>query len=328
MMLSNALIPLIRPLQITSLNPFSVTSLNYNTSKQFNLWSMISIILLILLTSHGFVDSDFYTDSHTSIGKTIIFIKLCGVRFGHIIILIESFVQRRELMEIINILADVDVTFVKKLGVDVGHKDLKKLILKCLIGFFSMLISIEVIVLIITLNHSSVTFLAFWLARFVSFSVICLRYFQIMTFIYITQSRLSIINFNLTKLDNDLDNDTFKDSREKFVSTIGLLEEDNRNAVKMQKRITNVDHITIFRELFGKLWDVSNLINNCFGISLLICIGNDFGTITLNGYWMYLSYKKSKNLNMVWSTALWSIPHITCLLLIATFCYSTVSKVS
>lgn len=324
-MLVNALIPLIRLLQITSLSPFPLTSLEYTISKRLNLWSVFSIILLILLTIHGFVDSDFYIASHTSIGKTIIFIKLFGVRLGHIIILIESFVQRKELMEIVNILSDIDATLLKRLAVDVGHKDLRKLILKCLISFFVVFLFIEVIVLIITLNISSITFLTFWLARLFSFSIMCLRYFQIIIFIYITQSRLLIINSNLTKLDNE----TFFDSHEKFVSTIGLLQEDNRNVLKMQqKKFTNFDQITILRKLFGKLWDVSNLINNCFGISLLVCIGNDFGTVTLNGYWMYLSHKKSKDLAIVWSTALWSIPHITCLFLIARFCYTTVVKVS
>lgn len=325
MPLIKALLPLIRPLQITSLNPFSVTSLQYTTSKRFNLWSLASIIFLILLTCHGIVDSDFYTDSHASIGKTIIFIKLCGVRLGHIMILIESFRQRRGLMEMLNALSLVDITLKKKLGVDVGHKDFKRLIVNCLIIVFMFLIFIECTVLAIILNHSSISFVAFWFARLFSFSIICLRYFQVITFIYIIHSRLSIINLYLTKLDNE----TLTDSRKKFVSTIGLLEEDNRNVINTQrKHLNDFDEITILREMFGKLWDVSNLFNNCFGISLLVCIGNDFGTITLNGYWMYVSYKHSQNLDIIYSTALWSIPHLMCLVLIAGFCYITVSRVS
>lgn len=323
MPLIKALLPLIRPLQITSLNPFSVTSLNYFPSKRFNVWSVCSILSLILLISHGIVDTEFYSESQASIGKTIIFIKLCTVRLGHLTILIESFVHRRDLIEMINILSLIDSTMVKKLGVDVAHKDLKKLILKSLIIGCTIFIFIESLVLAIFLNHFSITFISFWIARLFSFSVICLRYLQIIIFIYIVQSRLSIINQNLNKID------TFIESNENFVSIIGHLEEDNRDMLKIQnKKFQNFDEITVLRDLYGKLWDVSKLVNTCFGWTLLCCVGNDFGTLTLNGYWMYLSYKQSKNVAIICSIGLWSIPHIICLLLIAGFCYSTVAKVS
>lgn len=333
-MLLNALLPLIRPLQVTSLNPFSVASskshlkLNYFTSKRFNLWSVLSIVLLLMLILHGIFDSDFYTGSEDSIEKTIFFIKMISVRLTHVTVLIESFVQRQNLIEIIDILSLIDLTLMKKLGVDVGHKALTKLILNCLIIGFTFFIFIESSVLAIFLNRSSIAIISYWLASLFSFSVICLRYLQIIIFIYILHLRLSVINLNLNKIDTETI-DEFN-SREKLVSIVEHLglEEDNRGMLKMQnKKFKNFDEISVLRELFGKLWDVSKLINTCFGVSLLVCVGNDFGTVTLNGYWMYLSYKKSKNVAIISSIGLWCVPHVMSLMLIAGFCYSTVSKV-
>lgn len=326
MPLINALLPLIRPLQITSLNPFSVTSLNCFTSKRSNTWSVCSILLLILLISHGIFDTEFYSDVDASTEKTIVLIKLCMVRLGHVTILIESFVQRTDLIEIINALSVIDSTLVKELGVDVRHKDLKKLVLQCLLIGSAIFISIESSVLAIFMHHSSSTFVSFWIARLFSFSVICLRYLQLIIFVYIVQSRLSLINRNLTKIDTI---ETFNESSAKLISIVGHLEEDNRDMLKMKnKKFNNFDEIAILRKLFGKLWDVSKLINDCFGWTLLSCVGNDFGTLTLNGYWMYLSYRKTKNVAIICSIGFWSIPHIIWLLLIAGICYTTVSKVS
>lgn len=324
MALISALLPLIRPLQITSLSPISVNGLKYFTSKRFTIWSISSLFFLILLFIHGIIDSGFYSVSQASIGNTLIFIKLCSVRVGHITILIESFVQRKDLIEMINILSLIDSTLIKKLGIHVDHKGLKKLILKYLIIGTVIFLVIECSVLGIFSNNNCSKFLSFWITRLFSFAVICLRYLQIIIFIYMIRSRLSLININLNKIDTD--------SHEKFISIIGHvghLEEDNRDMLKMQnKKFKNFDEIPILRELYGKLWDVSKLINTCFGTSLLVCVGNDFGTVTLNGYWMYLSHKKSKNLAIICSIGLWSVPHVICLVLIAGFCYSTVSKVS
>lgn len=325
MSLIKALLPLIRPLQITSLNPFSVTSsLNYFTSIRFNLWSISSILLLIMLIIHGILDSDFYTRSQTSIEKTIFFIKLCSVRLAHITVLIESFVQRKNLIEMINILSSIDLTLKTKLGIDVGHKGLKKLVLNCLVIGIAFFILIECSVLAIFLDHFPLSFISFWIASLCSFLVVCLRYLQIIIFVHIVQTRLSIININLSKIDTE----TLDESREKLVSIVGHLEEDNQNILKSRsKKFKNFDEIVVLRVLFGKLWDVSQLINTCFGTSLLVCIGNDFGTVTLNGYWMYLSYKKSKNVSILCSIGLWSLTHVMCLLFIAGFCFSTVCKV-
>lgn len=258
--------------------------------------------------------------------KTIVLIKLCSVRLSHIIVLIESFLQRDSLIQIIDILSLIDFTLVKQLAVDVGHRNLKVKLLNLLIIGSALFIFVEGSVLFVFLNHrSSMSFLSFWIASSFSFAIISLRYLQIITFIHIIRSRLSIINSYLNKIDKE----TFLENHSRFVSIVGLLEEDNRDILKMQnKKFNHFDEITILGKLFGKLHDVSKLINSCFGTSLLVCIGNDFGSVTLNGYWMYLKYKRSVNVPIICSIGLWSLPHIVCLLLIAWFCYSTVCKVS
>lgn len=327
MSLINALLPLIRTLQITSLSPFSVSSsLNYFRSNRSSLWNILSILLVVVLFIHGILDFNFYSDRQPSTTKTIIFIKLCTVRLCHIAVLIDSFVQRKDLIEIIDTLSLIDSTFTKKLGLNVGHNHLKNLLLNCLIFGSAAFVLIISSVLAIFLNYSPIKFFIFWIANSLSLSVICLRYVQILTFIYIIQSRLTIINCNLNKIDAEI---LIGDTRTKHVSIIGHLEEDNRDILKIQKKkLKNFDEIPILRELYGKLWDASKLINTCFGTSLLVCIGNDFGTVTLNGYWMYLNFAKSDGAAITYSIGLWSIPHLVCLILIAGSCYLTVFKVS
>lgn len=49
------------------------------------------------------------------------------------------------------------------------------------------------------------------------------------------------------------------------------------------------EQICILKEIYGKLWDISNLINDSFGWSLLAIITQSFIEFTTYGYWMFLS---------------------------------------
>lgn len=321
MPLISALLPILRTLQTVSIHPLSVNSLKNFTSKQFNFWSISSILIFTGLLIHGIIDSDFYADPQHS---TITFIKLCSVRLGHIIVLIESFLQRQNLIEMIDILSRIDATLTKQLGIDVGHGGFRVMLLNLLIIGSGLFVFIEGAVLYFFLKYSNqANFLAFWIANTTSLSVICLRYLQIIVFIYIIQSRLSVINLSLSKIDG------IAEKRSTFVSVIGHLEDDNRDMLKRQnKRFRHFDEVTVLGELFGKLYDAAKMINGCFGISLLVCVGNDFVNVTLNGYWMYLTFSKFFNVAVICAIGLWTVPHLMSLLLISGFCYSTVGKVS
>lgn len=93
-----------------------------------------------------------------------------------------------------------------------------------------------------------------------------------------------------------------------------------------------IKKIFIIRDIYGRLYELTNQINGYFGVSMLINIGNDFISITSNCYWIFISFKEFTSsttyILQIACSAVWSIPHILNILVLANICEQTVKSVS
>lgn len=51
-----------------------------------------------------------------------------------------------------------------------------------------------------------------------------------------------------------------------------------------------LSQMSVMKTIYGKLWKTVEIINDCFGLSLLFIISHCFATLTVEAYWCYFSF--------------------------------------
>lgn len=90
--------------------------------------------------------------------------------------------------------------------------------------------------------------------------------------------------------------------------------------------------LLIVRDLYNRLFNLSEILNSYFGVSMLINVGNDFISITSNCYWIFYNFQDFHSTRndflLIAGSAVWSIPHLVNVLVLAILCERTVQTVS
>uniref|UniRef100_T1GVD0 Uncharacterized protein n=1 Tax=Megaselia scalaris TaxID=36166 RepID=T1GVD0_MEGSC len=90
--------------------------------------------------------------------------------------------------------------------------------------------------------------------------------------------------------------------------------------------------LLIIRELYNNLYKVTSVLNKCFGLSILVSVGNDFLSITSNFYWIFLTFQVSSNSTQdflrIAGSAVWCIPHLFTVVLLSYLCHLTTQNAS
>uniref|UniRef100_A0A1B0GF32 Gustatory receptor n=1 Tax=Glossina morsitans morsitans TaxID=37546 RepID=A0A1B0GF32_GLOMM len=86
--------------------------------------------------------------------------------------------------------------------------------------------------------------------------------------------------------------------------------------------------LVVIRNIYDRLHSQSVVINHCFGVSMLINVGNDFISITSNCYWIFINFKDFSSTVIdflqIACSAIWSVPHLLNVLVLAFICERTV----
>ncbi|CRL06940.1 CLUMA_CG019782, isoform A [Clunio marinus] len=98
---------------------------------------------------------------------------------------------------------------------------------------------------------------------------------------------VDLIKEKLNLVNNKLD-DTIRRNREKMAFAI-YTNKLQRFDQRIEKRSSLYDQLMALKQVYGKIWDISNLINDCFGWSLLAIVTQYFIEFTSNGYWLFLA---------------------------------------
>jgi len=78
------------------------------------------------------------------------------------------------------------------------------------------------------------------------------------------------------------------------------------------------------RVLYQRLWLLVALLNRCYGLSMLVNLGNDFLAITSNCYWIFLNFRQFAaspyDFLQILGSTLWTTPHLGNVLALALMC--------
>lgn len=289
---------------------------------QTKIYSVLSISTFFFIFVYGFFEPDSYyvqNEAHNNIARTVDFIQLIGIRFTHFITLIESLLQRNALMQLLCKLNKWDEIIQDELKIVINHENLRKQTVNRLVTSVGFYFGIQLILLCIIIVLKDFAFIYYWIYYLVPFIVCCSRYVQIYIVVSLIKNRFEILNDAMSKVI--------------FINTNNTTQQLNeqKNSSKTSK-INGIEKINLIRDLYHRLWEISSLTNQSFGLSLLANIGNDFVAITGHCYWIFLTIQHFPggldDTLAVIGSMIWTIPALTNAFLIASICHTTVETVS
>lgn len=192
--------------------------------------------------------------------------------------------------------------------------------------------------LIVHYLYNDPKFFIYWVFYLLPFCIYGVRYFQIFTTLIIVHHRLDKLVMILKELnllhskpkqdttDSSNTNIKFISQALPFYKTTEYLEQ------QYDAENSDMKRLLIIRDLYNRLWELTTMLNNDIGISVLSNVGNDFISITANCYWIFLYFKPystvSDNFLKITISTIWSTPHLFNILMLALLCERTVQRVS
>ncbi|KAH8420338.1 hypothetical protein KR009_009457 [Drosophila setifemur] len=257
----------------------------------------------------------------TSIGHTVDFIQLVGMRVAHIAALLEALWQRQAQRDFYAELGEIDGLLARDLGVDVEGGRLRmrsrtsRQAMWTLTGYaFS-----QGLILVAKLMGPGNSFPLYWVCYLLPLLVSGLRYFQIFTTVQIVRQRLDVLLLALRHLQ--LQQKPRKGGEE---NQCGM---ELERELEMELEQAAMQRLVGVRVAYQRIWALVALLNRCFGFSMLFLVGNDFLAITSNCYWMFLNFRQSAaspfDILQIVASAVWSAPHLGNVLVLSLLCDRT-----
>lgn len=241
------------------------------------LYSLILLGVVILICCSAFIIANIFNQSSAGTLASIVGeLMFCGLLATTVIILFQAVIFRSEAIQIEDRFDTIHRLMQKKLSVDISIPQMqRKLLFK--------IMSIVVFLVVVT----GINFLA--LAHFeepLSYNVHSL--FPII----IVRGRC-IHNIFLVDLLTIYLN--FLNAKLEFIIEVSARNAENVAVFKYAH--TDFGHLVrspnaelmFLKDVYGYIWDITNLINDAFGWSLLAVATQNFIEFTCNGYWLFLA---------------------------------------
>ncbi|XP_023174419.2 putative gustatory receptor 2a isoform X2 [Drosophila hydei] len=254
------------------------------------------------------------TTETTNIGHTVDAIQLVGIRVAHAIALLEELWQRQAQSQFVVQLRQIDLDFANLLQLDVNNGQLRRHLGRLALCMLSGYAISQGFILFTKLLSVDITFIYYWLSYLLPLLVCGLRYFQIYASIMVVQQRLELL---LRMLDSLQLNEALPEKPQVCRSINEKLQLEAEAAACMQRLLAA-------RKLYQSLWMLVDLLNRCYGLSMLVNLGNDFLSITSNCYWIFLNFREFAaspyDFMQIVGSALWTAPHLSNVLILALLC--------
>lgn len=323
-------LPSIRVFQILGLLPFSITKKHeLRSTATFRFVSLLqSAIALIgiIVTCCNF--SFYVSGENTGVGNTVDFLQILLMKLAHLLIILETFLHREALKSFYDNLHEVDRSLMK---VDVFINYKKQRIWNCwrvtLAASFYIGIMALGVTTVILRDYGQPMFsfyVSYWMSYFVPYLFSCVRYFQLISCIWAIKQRLELLNDCFSKTELKVGRKAEK------CRTISWQVQNEINFSRRKRPSTEFEDLILLRTVYNKLYLSSLTINYSFGLSTLINLGNDFLTITLNSYFVFLSAQNSfsaRHVLKIFQSIFWSFPHCVNMFAISTASHFTTQTV-
>lgn len=322
---TNVLLPLIRIFQITNLSPFS-TKNNKNRFKIIfsYIYSILMILFCGLILSASIYNRKLFLGSPKSaeLNKTMSFIILVGNWIVLLVVMIESLLKKKKQMEFYQILSEIDETLEKTLNFNLSKSMMRWSMIGKLVLWISFYSAMKVCHIFYLLKSNQRNSLFFWSISLIPYFICSLRYFQIICHIDLLKQRVNIFHKLLIEM--------------KTPDGQIIVHKRHANLLNHFKEKQDYEQLLILRDVYGKLWHLSNLINECFGWSILVNIGNDFVSVTSASYNLFYSLSISNGFQITslleflkrYGDLIWGFPYFISVILLSVICQKTDEMVS
>ncbi|XP_002133615.3 putative gustatory receptor 2a isoform X2 [Drosophila pseudoobscura] len=253
--------------------------------------------------SSGSEDSEDIGDAETtisSIGHTVDFIQLVGIRVAHMAALLEALWQRQAQCDFYAELAEIDRQLARDLQMNVDSRQLRRRTTRRAMWMLCGYAASQTLILVAKLLAPRHQFPIYWIQYLLPMFVCGLRYFQIFSAVHIVAQRLELL------LD--------------ALQTLQL----HDSEAEAEAPEASMERLVPVRQLYQKVWILVALLNRSHGLSILLLVGNDFLAITSNCYWIFLNFRQSAaspyDILQIIASAVWSAPHLGNVLVISLIC--------
>lgn len=250
--------PFVVIFQLFALFPFSQNVLLSIILKLYSTASLLLIVAIFVLAFFVFPIMD-ESESLSLLVGGLVFI---GLLVTHFLNIFQAFTSRNEQLEIYQKFDEIDFLLQNQLLVNINYRKLRNRL------FIKYFIILAIVLSIHVASIASVIISAYnvryYLYLIWPILIVRLRCIQNMFYVDLIKDKLSLMNQKLE--------DIIKRNRDKmaFVLFADKLQKFDQ---KKDSKSSLYDQVMTLKQIYGKVWDISNLINDCFGWSLL-AIGN------------------------------------------------------
>lgn len=223
-----------------------------------NLLKVYSIIILLILTM--LFALILFVLKHVeviSLHLLIVGVYYTGILITTFISVFQALATRSGQRMIYEIFEEIDCFFRSQLSVNINYRCLRKRLLVKYLIIFSLVQIIDSFLVVSVIKKGLIDL--FYLCTLAPFFLTRLWCLQIMFYVDLLNGKINLMN---TKLENIIKKDNGSDA---FILVVG--EHDHRNM-----KITLNKQLSSLKEIYGRVWDISTLINYSFGWSLLAIV--------------------------------------------------------
>lgn len=241
--------------------------------------------------------------------------------FTHLIVLLQAFVYRSKQIKLFEIFHNVDKLFRNKLQSHNLYAREKRQLFRQLSIILSILLTIKICLII-----SVASYAIFWYHCLYSIFIIRVTCIQIIYFVNLLKNRLVLVDEKLKEIiigqsiaNNGIS--IYSDKQALRQNIIFILD-------NSYSKCTIYERLIYLKRVYGKLYEICEVINQAFGWSLLAITAQGFIDFTGCSYWTFLAleqtnqsfYKVTFNIYLL-------VPTVVILTAMASYCSSCAQMV-
>lgn len=235
--------------QLFSLFPFSSNAVGNILLKFYSVFNILLVVAIFVSAFFFFPVLEDSKDLSLLVGGLV----FNGLLITHIINILQAFTSRHDQMMIYQKFDEIDYMLQNKLLVTINYSSLRqRLLIKYFVIEF-VLAMIHVTSIVSTVINN--LFFMYYLHLIIPIFIIRVRCIQKIFYVDLIKEKLKLMNKKLEEI--------ITKNRDKMVFVLA-----SEKLQKFDKKYTKTslyDQLMTLKQIYGKIWDVSNLINDCFG---------------------------------------------------------------
>lgn len=278
-------------------------------------YSGISAALPIFIGAYTFFIERRFSDGSNSLSSIVASLVLATVIVTQTLNILQAFLNRQEQLEMVSLFTSIDVLLERQLLTRIDYKKIKnKFYVKFGVALM-ILLFVQIIFIVLVVNSRGNYF---WLYHAFPALSLRIRCFQNMFYVDMVTEMLRILN---ARLENLIDN---RESKLNLILFVDRL----RERKNLNEENPLYEEILLLKQIYGKVWDICNLINDSFGWSLLAITTQYFIEFTSSGYYLFLALENFLPRIVAYECCCALVPLVIVLSLLAYSCFCCTQNVS